>query len=264
MNRKGFAPIIILLVIAGILIIGGAYYYAIHKQTTASGQAVPPPPTSTTSSSSGTSLPPVATSTNSSATSNASTSSSTAQVGAFTVVTNCVMDQQAGGNIITQINIFKGNTLTQTIPARFDTEIYACQKVQSQDINFDGYPDIMLNTGHGATGNENYNFWIYSTSTGQFGCPYKAAYGADACTLGGDKYPVFNTASDTIATHWNDGCAGACTTSETFQIINGQMVLIKDVTVEPASFTQNSPLIQTTKEIINGVPVVTTSTVSYP
>lgn len=258
MNKKIIWVLIVVVAVA----VGLLLYNMLHEKAAVS------PLTNSTSSVSETSSVLSITNTNqSTTTAPAFTSSSTAQIGTFTVVTDCVIDQRAGGNIIRQINISKGNIPVQTISANFDTEVYACPQAQSQDVNFDGNPDIVINTGHGATGNEDYNFWIYSTSTGQFGCPYNATAGSEACTLGGDEFPVFDTASETITTHWNNGCAGLCTDEQTFQIMNGEMVLIKDVSVDQSYITSTKSFvfIKTTKELMNGqLVVVSTSTVAVP
>ncbi len=38
----------------------------------------------------------------------------------------------------------------------------------AEDVNFDGYQDIFLETGHGATGNESGCVWLFNPATGSF------------------------------------------------------------------------------------------------
>jgi hypothetical protein len=39
---------------------------------------------------------------------------------------------------------------------------------RARDVNFDGYKDVFLQTGHGATGNSSGCIWLYNPATGRF------------------------------------------------------------------------------------------------
>lgn len=173
------------------------------------------------------------------------------QVGKLTLIEYC-----NSKNVIDHIDVLDGTTTVQTITGfdvLMDPSINgSCPKPRVQDINFDGMPDFMIPTSYGATGNIVYSYWLFDASTSQFAGPG---------TLGGVNFPSFDNASKTVTTSWNMGCAGECSMSDTYQAINGKLVLVKEVDVE--YFDSSDSYIQTTKELVNGqMQIVSTSTVS--
>jgi hypothetical protein len=233
MNKKIFSPIFIVSAVVVIaLILGGAYY--LQHKSALSGR---------------------------SGAGKTQNSSSTAQVGDFTVVAHCTTLASASDTSVDSIDVDQASSVIQTIPM---SNIYSgatgCPEIKSQDINFDGVPDFMINAGHGTTGNQGFEYWIFNTSTNQFACP--AASGD--CTLVGSALN-FDEASDTITVVRSEGCSGQCSDTRTEEIINGVPVIVKDVRVEPLSNSPTSSLIQITAKLINGnLQVVTTTPYSAP
>jgi hypothetical protein len=96
-------------------------------------------------------------------------SSSSAQVGKFTVVTDC--DASKGQTIVEQISILEGGVLKQTLSDQsLDLGPVPCPKPEARDINSDGYPDfsVVYNFGNEYTDSV---YWLYNSSTNEFTCP---------------------------------------------------------------------------------------------
>jgi hypothetical protein len=111
------------------------------------------------------------------------TSSSSAQVGKFTVVTDC--DASNGQTIVEQIGVFEGGVLKQTVSDQsLDLGPVPCPKPDARDINSDGYPDfsVVYNFGNEYTDSV---YWLYNSSTDEFSCPNPAPSGKPwmACYL---------------------------------------------------------------------------------
>ena len=227
MNKKIFSPIFITSAVVVIALILGGTYYLQHKSS--SGQ---------------------------SGAGKVQNSSSTAQVGNFTVVAHCTTLAGASDTLVDSIDVDQATSVIQTIPMSNSYSGSAgCPEIKIQDINFDGVPDFMINAGHGTTGNQGFEYWLFNTSTNQFSCP--AASGD--CTLVGSALN-FNEASNTITVVRSEGCSGQCSDTRTEEIINGTPVIVKDVRVEPLSNSPTSSLIQITAKLINGnLQVVTTT-----
>ena len=123
--------------------------------------------------------------------------------------------------------------------------------LQHQDANFDGYQDIRLVSGVGATGNASYNFWLFNKDTGRFD------FNQDLSDL---IDPVLHPANNQITTHMNNGCAGECFVDGTYIFEDGKLVPIKTVTQDTNDDGQT--FIRVTKERRNGVmEVVSTETI---
>jgi len=144
-------------------------------------------------------------------------SSSTSQIGTFTAVTTC---ENYGDRDFNPVNITlsKDGSTTQTIGVHgSDSGTSSCPKAISQDVNFDGYPDITLLTGTGSGGGA-ISYWLYASTTGQFACnePY------DTC---GFMNPQFDPSTKTVTSEGQEGADNI--EIHIYQSINGQLVQIK-------------------------------------
>ena len=141
-------------------------------------------------------------------------SSSTVQVGDFTIVVNCK------NNNPFKVEIRKNMEPVQTLAVDATmTGIPECVEAKNQDINFDGYPDFMVQTDNGS-GGTSYSYWLFSTSTQEFYCP---EINSD-CSL---MNPTFDIASKKVTSI--DPMGAGSTNIKTYGIVDGKLVLISNV-----------------------------------
>lgn len=141
-------------------------------------------------------------------------SSSTAQVGDFTLVVNCKNNNPVSVEIRKNTAVIQNLTIDAAV-----TGIPECVKAESQDINFDGYPDFMVPTDDGS-GGTSYGYWLFSTSTQQFSCPESN----NNCAL---MNPTFDAASKTITSI--DPTGAGSTNIKTYGVAGGKLVLLSNI-----------------------------------
>jgi hypothetical protein len=246
MNRKGFTPIIIAIIIVVVLITGGAYWY-LNKPT--QKRITQNNPTTSTEQSIVSSSIAIVTTTPASAsvpvlTQQEITSSSSLQVGDYLVVANCGNLGEDDIASVKEIDIFKNDILVQSIPTKgIAPGSHNCPKPQSQDINFDGYQDFMIDGDYGTGGTSVY-YWLYNTTTQQFYCPGGSFF---YCSL---MNPSFNNASKTIS-EWDSLSVGE--TVSWIDTVDGDSINLYQKTDE--IYTGTSTLI-TVSQMENGKLVV--------
>ena len=124
-------------------------------------------------------------------------------------------------NTLGDIQVLQGDRLVQTItghdvelgalyPARLNAEL------QSVDANFDGYQDLQLLNDCGATGNCDYDFYLYDPAHGRF-VYNKFLSGLGTCD--------FNAAKKQVWTGWNTSVVDS--TSSIYQFRNGRYTEIR-------------------------------------
>ncbi|MGC9599638.1 MAG: hypothetical protein ABSE18_04610 [Minisyncoccia bacterium] len=171
------------------------------------------------------------------------TSSSSAQVGAFTVVDNCVTISQDGIAAVKRIDILEGSSTVQSIDTNLTPGSSVCPRPQSQDINFDGHPDFMVDSDYGS-GGTSVAYWLFNTGTRQFYCPggnYRN------CSL---MNPSFDTASKTITT-W-DALGASDSVWQVYQVSGDNLILYQETDVT-SSLTSTTKIV---KQLENGQMVV--------
>lgn len=121
----------------------------------------------------------------------------------------------------------------------------------SRDANFDGYADVELLAGMGATGNTWYNFWLFEPTSGQF------VWNEDLNIL---ISPQFKSQSRQITSFAKAGCAGLCWDESSYMFENGKLVMVRQVTQGSNS---DGTFTKVTKERRNGaLEVVSTHTLT--
>jgi hypothetical protein len=88
----------------------------------------------------------------------------------------------------------------------------------AEDVNFDGYKDIFLETGHGATGNESGCVWLFSPVTGSFD------YSKDLSGL--DRFWL-DPSTKTILTYERGGMLGLVYGAGIYAVLGDRPVLIR-------------------------------------
>jgi hypothetical protein len=151
-----------------------------------------------------------------------------------------------------KVEVYKNNVLLQTIALQ--TEIPDLGSITgfmiSTDVNFDGLDDLAIKTCEGATGNVCYEYYLFNPQTEKF------EYSKEFTSAGGSP----DAATKEIRSSWNNGCAGDCFSNRTYKVINDKPVLILEVVQE---FDEKKQVfVKVTKELKNGVFVVSTSTVA--
>lgn len=110
------------------------------------------------------------------------------------------------------------------------------------DANFDGFPDVRVQTCMGATGNTCYLYWTFSAFDGSY---------HEDLELSAIASPVFHSETKTITSHVNGGCAGACFVETTYSLAGGVPVLTEQVTQENKDDSFNL-FVKVTKVLQNG------------
>lgn len=272
MGKKGFALLEILIVAAVLAVIAGGGWYVSHlqseQQAATSGQQAVQQAQQTVrqanqqtqqeqnvlNQAEGTNA---ATTTESSSTPSntvAIVASSTTQVGAFTIVANCSFNSLGGFQYVSRIDVLKGSSTVQSIRTKgIASGTNACPKPQSQDINFDGYPDFLIPADYG-TGGISYVYLLFNTSTQQFYCP-SGFYGN--CTL---ENPGFDPTTKTVT---SGGSLGATDSFlQTYRTTGGVLTLYQETDISYSPDTKTT--IKTVKQLVNGqMVVVSTSTAGF-
>lgn len=164
----------ILIVVTLIIIAAIAYYLYLRLRPMPAlpAQTSQTSTTSTETTSTVSTVTSTSTQTMASSTTQIFMSSSSAQVGKFTVVTDC--DESDGQTVLKQIEIFEGGNLEQTISDQSvqsaDLGGAACPKPEARDINSDGYIDFSVVNNYGNKDVDSV-YWLYNSSTNQFSCP---------------------------------------------------------------------------------------------
>jgi len=252
MNR-GVSTIVVLLGILGALIIGAAGYFYLNNNQ--SQNVSPPVPVVRHVAT--TTRPSVSTAISTSSSPKPSSptafpeiiASSSAQVGMFTVVENC------NDGIPMSLDILKDGSLVQTIIGKSNclngfgpgVNESSCIPPESQDVNFDGYSDILIAVD-GGSGGESDEYWLFDTTTQQFD------------NSGYLMNPHFNSASKIITSTDYNGASE--TDIQTYQAVDGKLVFVKEVDMEDVGPDSNASAFVTVKEPVDGkMQVVSTSTV---
>jgi hypothetical protein len=230
---------ILFILLAVVVIVAAAYYLYPRSRSIQTPVSQLPVPASTT-----TPIQPTQ-----STTVSVFTSSSSAQVGNFTVVANCKMISADGQESVGEIDILKGSTTVQAITTRgIAPGSQSCPKPESQDINFDGYPDFMIDADYGSGGTSVY-YWLYNTSTEQFSCP-EGSY--VSCSL---MNPSFDPASKTISA--SDELGASDSVFWIYKVNAGVISLYQETDITSSGTTTT----KTIKQSANGqMVVVSTST----
>jgi len=181
---------------------------------------------------------------------------SVTQVGAFTIVAQCNAIATNEVASVREIDILKNGFLVQAIPTNgIAPGSHTCPTLRSQDINFDGNPDFMIDGDYG-TGGTSVFYWIYNTSTQQFYCPGGTSLRGSYfnCSL---MNPSFDPASKTISA-WDR--LGASDRVSLIYKVNGDSIYVYQET--ETDYSGTTPL-TTVKQLVNGkMMVVSTSTAS--
>jgi hypothetical protein len=88
----------------------------------------------------------------------------------------------------------------------------------AEDVNFDGYKDIFLETGHGATGNEGGCVWLFNPVTGSF--DYSKEFS------GLDRFWL-DPSTKTILTYERGGMLGFAYGAGIYAVLGNRPVLIR-------------------------------------
>jgi hypothetical protein len=164
MNKK----ITWIVVVIVVVVVAGISYWHLMSHSTGDSSAVGNQSTAPST--------PIETTSTPTTPSTLFTSSSSAEVGKFTVVTDCTASD--GQTALKQIDIFEGGNLKQTMSDQSfqsaDLGNGGCPKPESRDINSDGYPDFSVVSNYGNQYVDSV-YWIYNSSTDQFSCPKNTA-----------------------------------------------------------------------------------------
>lgn len=159
-----------------------------------------------------------------------------------------------------EINVFKGKDLVQKIP---DSQLFAdlgygsfpdrsylsIETINefsvSDDINFDGYKDISLTLGYGATGNRSVLFLLFDPVLGRF---------KPDEILGELINPSFDKEKKVIISNQYMGSAGCSFIMDFYKFeSNGKYKLYKSIDQEFASFLSDRVIFKRiTKELLDG------------
>ncbi len=124
--------------------------------------------------------------------------------------------------------------------------------LQFQDMNFDGYLDILCPCNLGNHGATNYNVWLFNPAQSKF--EFSEAFTDVACD------PSLNESSHCITVS-SITCAAGCYDSETYHVENNKPILIAQLQREladPVPGKEGQTLFhEIRRELVDGVWVVT-------
>lgn len=127
------------------------------------------------------------------------------------------------GYSIKSIDVYADGKLLQTISnsnvkggvAELYGDVDPQTLVSFEDINFDGYNDIKVQQGMGATGNVYFEYYLYDPASARFGS--QPGFGI--------LNPVLQPEQKRISSYATQGCAGNCFERDIYYVKNGQFVL---------------------------------------
>jgi len=100
-----------------------------------------------------------------------------------------------------------------TPPVELGSRIYTNGLFRVDDVNFDGYLDVGILAGSGATGNASWKYWLYSPPTGRFETQDDLVF----------LSPAFDVKTKTIRT--GGKCGARCFYGQDYKWSKGQLVL---------------------------------------
>jgi hypothetical protein len=92
------------------------------------------------------------------------------------------------------------------------------QAIKTEDLNFDGHPDVLLLSSWGATGNQSYCVWVFDPASGRFQYVPDFLLGAH----------LLDRKSKTVLTWSNGGAAGGIYQRSTLQFLDNRPIVLSE------------------------------------
>jgi hypothetical protein len=165
------------------------------------------------------------------------------QVGNLTLATYC-----NAKHTVDHIDVVNGSTTIQTMN-HVGIEPAGGSCPQPESVGTDSVPAFSIFSDQGGP-NTDSELWVFNTSTQQF------------VSMGNFADLYYDPSSQTVTSNAVLGCAGDCRSSFTYQIIDNKLVLEQETDIDEIDGARTSTLLVTSKTLVNGQMVITTSTMS--
>ncbi len=121
--------------------------------------------------------------------------------------------------VVTEIKVYRGEDILQTLPVEeMDPPYEGADYFTSADMNFDGFDDLQLLVGWGATGNQSWSHWLYNTEKGRF------EFSEQLTSIGALGFDENNR----ILSWWDGGAGGDIYPKSLYSWQGRELVLVLD------------------------------------